>query len=84
MKKNILIGMPTLIELENFQRNIDLCYSLNLDLLEMNMNLPYLQVENLKKTHLPKDLQFSIHLHEELNVWDFNPKVRNAYIETIV
>lgn len=33
-KKNILLGMPTLIELENLQRNIDLCYLLNLNLLE--------------------------------------------------
>ena len=84
MKENILIGMPTLIELKTLQKNIDFCHSLNLDLLELNMNLPYLQVEELKKTQLPMDLQFSIHLPEELNIWDFNPKVRNAYTETLV
>lgn len=83
MNRNILLGMPTLIELETLQNNIDYCHSLDLDLLEINMNLPYLQVEELKRIHLPEDLKFSIHLPEELNVWDFNPKVRNAYIETI-
>jgi len=84
LNRNILLGMPTLIELKTLQKNIDCCHAQNLDLLEMNMNLPYLQIEALKHINLPKDIEFSIHLPEELNVWDFNPKVRNAYIETLV
>jgi len=83
LKNNIPVGMPTLIYLETLQKNIEFCHSINLDLLKMNMNLPYLQIEELKKIHLPKELQFSIHLPEDLNVWDFNPKVRKAYIETL-
>ena len=84
MKRNILLGMPTLIELGDMDKNIDFCRSLNLDLLELNMNLPYLQVGDLRKIDFPDDLKFSIHLPEEFNAWDFNPKVREAYLQTII
>lgn len=83
MKEHILLGMPTLLELKTLQDNIDFCHSLKLDILELNMNLPYLQIQELKKIDLPRDLKFSIHLPEELNVWDFNEKIRNAYIDTL-
>ena len=80
---NYLLGMPVLIELGSLEGNIDFCRSLGLDLLELNMNLPYLQIERLREVTLPGDLHFSIHLPEELNVWDYNPKVRNAYRDTL-
>jgi sugar phosphate isomerase/epimerase len=84
LKKYLLLGMPTLIELGSLEENIDFCHSLGFNLLEMNMNLPYLQIGELKKINLPRDLNFSIHLPEELNVWDFNPKIRKAYLETLM
>ena len=83
MKENTLLGMPTLIELKSLRENIGFCRSLGLGLLEMNMNLPFLQPDSLRKADLPGDLSFSLHLPEELNVWDFNPKVRSAYIDTL-
>ncbi len=84
MKENILLGMPTLIELGSLQKNIEFCRSMRFDLLELNMNLPSLQLETLKTAELPGDLQYSLHLPEELNVWDFNSKVRKAYSDTVL
>ena len=83
LDNNVLIGMPTLIELKSLKENIDLCNSLQLSLIELNMNLPYLQLENLKDIYANGEIQYSIHLPEELNIWDYNEKVKNAYLETL-
>ena len=83
IRKKIDLGMPTLIELSTLQENIDLCNELGLNLLEINMNLPQFQLGNLKETSKNNTISYSLHLPEELNVWDFNEKVRNAYFETI-
>ncbi len=76
--------MPTLIELNNLKDNIELCKQLNLDLLEINMNLPMYQLENLHKLPKSNDIEFSLHLPEELNVWDFNNYIKSAYINTVL
>ncbi len=82
--KNYLYGMSTLIELNTMQDNIDLCRELKLDLIEINMNLPYFQFSDLKKIKIEDDIIYSLHLPEEFNVWDFNERVKKAYIETII
>ncbi|MDC7223557.1 MAG: TIM barrel protein [Spirochaetales bacterium] len=74
-------GMPSLIECETLEENISLCRRLGLNLLELNMNLPLGQLEFLKKTDFPEDLEISLHLPEEFNVWDMNGKIKNAYRE---
>lgn len=83
MKQKYKLGMPTLIELDSLSENAGLCRKLNLDLLEINMNLPQFQVEELQD--LPIDhLEYSIHLPEDLDVWSYNEEVRNAHIETVL
>jgi sugar phosphate isomerase/epimerase len=77
------LGMPTLIELDSLEDNINLCRELKLDLIEINMNLPQFQVEKLCKMKLDKDIQYSLHLPEETNVWDFNNYIREAHLKTI-
>ena len=81
--KNVLIGMPTLIELKSIEENIDLCERLGLSLIELNMNLPYLQIENLRNLITYDEIRYSIHLPEEFNIWNYNKKIKNAYLETI-
>jgi sugar phosphate isomerase/epimerase len=84
----ILFGMPTLIECRTIEENIHLCKELELDFIELNMNLPQFQIENIDG-HQYKDLMeehgifFTIHLPEELNIADFNSKVRKAYLDII-
>ena len=46
----IQFGMPTLIENRTLQDNIDLCRSLGLHFIELNMNFPEYQLERLEKT----------------------------------
>lgn len=81
-------GMPSLIELNSLEENCRLCSSLNLDFLEINMNFPEYQAESfdaelysaLKNKY---GIYFTVHLSESMDVADINPKVRNAWLETV-
>ena len=85
----IQFGMPTLIENRTLQDNIDLCRSLGLHFIELNMNFPEYQLERLEKTdELLKaaeqaGIYYTIHLDENLNIADFNQLVTDAYLETV-
>lgn len=86
--QKLLLGMPTLIECKDIERNIDLCKELELDFIEINMNLPQFQLEQINPNYYIKlmadnNIFFTFHLPEETNVADFNPRVRKAYIDTI-
>ena len=82
-------GMPTLIENKTLEENIALCKSLGLSFIELNMNFPEYQIDQMEKLDLfyqkadEAGLYYTIHLDENLNVADFNPLVREAYLETV-
>lgn len=80
-------GMPTLIELETLGATTDLCTQLGLDFIELNMNMPQYQLHALQPDYLRrlqnKHLYFTLHLDENINVWDFNPLVAKAYMDTM-
>ncbi len=82
-------GMPTLIENRTLQDNIDLCSSLGLRFIELNMNFPEYQLACLEDTDTliraaeGAGLYYTIHLDENLNIADFNPLVAGAYLETV-
>lgn len=87
--KNIQFGMPTLIENRTLQDNVELCRSLGLKFIELNMNFPEYQVDRLEQVDLLIDtaenagIYYTIHLDENLNIADFNPLVTDAYLETV-
>jgi sugar phosphate isomerase/epimerase len=82
------LGMPTLIENRTLQENVDLCKSLGLKFIELNMNFPEYQVDKLEQTDTlisaakEAEIYYTIHLDENLNIADFNPLVTEAYLET--
>ena len=82
-------GMPTLIENRTLQDNIDLCSSLGLRFIELNMNFPEYQIACLEETDAliraaeEAGICYTIHLDENLNIADFNPLVAGAYLETV-
>lgn len=87
--KNLLLGMPTLIECGDIEENIALCKELGLDFIEINMNLPQFQIEQIDSEYYKKlmrdyNIFFTLHLPEETNVADFNPRVREAYIDNVI
>ena len=82
-------GMPTLIENRTLEKNAELCRFLGLNFIELNMNFPEYQVEQLEQTDSliriaeQTGLYYTIHLDENLNIADFNRLVSDAYLETV-
>ena len=82
-------GMPTLIENRTLEENIDLCASLGLRFIELNMNFPEYQADRLEDTgrllRLAEEagIYYTVHLDENLNIADFNRLVSDAYLETV-
>ncbi len=85
----IQFGMPTLIENRTLKDNADLCSSLGLKFIELNMNFPEYQadqlerVDDLVKIAEQAGIYYTIHLDENLNIADFNKLVSDAYLETV-
>ncbi len=80
-------GMPTLIETKGPEECAALCRELGLDFIELNMNLPQYQIDNLDTTKLLKTaadagIYYTIHLDENFNVCDFNRQIADAYLRT--
>ena len=85
----IHFGMPTLIESPSLMQSLNLCAELGLDFVELNMNLPEYQLENIDASSVSGMLAetgkyLSIHLDENLNVCDFNTAVAEAYLSTVL
>ena len=89
MKKATQFGMPTLIENKTLEDNIVLCERLGLKFIELNMNFPEYQLEQLEQTDTfikaaeQAQIYYTIHLDENLNIADFNLLVTDAYLETV-
>lgn len=84
----IEIGMPTLIELPEPEDCAALCSELGLQFVELNMNLPQYQADQLDAAKLlgiseKYGIFYTIHLDENLNISDFNPLVAEAYFRTV-
>lgn len=80
-------GMPFLIETGSREECVRLCKKLGLKFIEWNMNFPQCQLGCLDAVWLnevsqKEGIYFTIHLDENLNISDFNPRVRKAYLET--
>ena len=82
-------GMPTLIENRTLEDNIALCKELGLSFVELNMNFPEYQIDKIEDIHGfyqkadEAGIYYTIHLDENMNIADFNPLVREAYLETV-
>ena len=82
------IGMPSLIELAGLDECCELAKKLKLDFVELNMNMPSFRAEALNAKELTEakmryGIYFTVHLDENLNPFDFNRKVSEAYSDTL-
>lgn len=83
-----VFGMPTLVEFDTLEDNVKLCKKLGLSFIELNMNLPQFQIERIDIKKLV-DIQrnehifFTFHLPEELDVANFNAKIKKAYYDIV-
>ena len=85
----IQLGMPTLIEHSSLDQSLALCLELGLDFVELNMNLPEYQLDNINASDVVEMLAntgkyLTIHLDENINVCDFNNAIADAYLNTVL
>lgn len=81
------LGMPTLIELPEPEDCARLCQELGLQFVELNMNLPQYQADQIDAERLQKiketyNIYFTLHLDENLDPCNFNPHIAQAYRRT--
>lgn len=80
-------GIPTLIEASGPEESARLCSELGFSFVELNMNLPEYQqmdVGLLRAVSQRYGVYFTVHLDENMDVCDFNPRVANAYTQTML
>ena len=80
-------GIPTLLEAPGPEESAALCRELGFQFVELNMNLPEYQrwdIPRLRKAAEENQIFYTIHLDENLDVCDFNPRVSDAYLDTML
>lgn len=82
-------GIPTLIESPDMKSCAKLCNELDLQFVELNMNLPQYQpdmidIPRIKSVARDYNIFYTLHLDENLNPWDFNVRVQDAYTQTVI
>lgn len=80
-------GIPTLLEAPGPEEAAALCRELGFHFVELNMNLPQYQrwdIPRLQKAAKDNNIYYTIHLDENLDVCDFNPRVAKAYLDTML
>ena len=80
------IGIPTLLEISSLEDTIDLCHDLGLSIIEVNMTRPAFLPKSLHKQKMldlsaAHDIEFTLHLPEEMDLGTFHDPIRDAWIE---
>lgn len=80
------IGMPALVEYNTLNELVELCLKLKLDFIELNMNLPYNFIKNIKPEELIKirkdtNIEFTMHMPDDADLGTFYDSVRKGYVE---
>ena len=83
------LGMPALLEHETLEESAALCQALGLDFVELNLNLPGYQpgrvdVDEIRRVGEEYGISYTIHLDENLSLFEFNPMVADAWKETLL
>ena len=79
----MLLGMPTLIELDSLEENIHLCHELNLHFIELNMDLPYcnfkqMDIHKIKDLLDKHNLFLTMHFPEQADLGNYNEIIRES------
>ncbi len=80
-------GIPTLLETPGPMEAAALCKRLGFSFVELNMNLPQYQrweFSALREAEERYGVFFTIHLDEKMDLCDFNPRIAQAYLDTLL
>ena len=82
-------GMPALLEHRTLTEDAALCRDLGLEFIELNLNVPQYQPGRWDAAAISRvgeayGVDFTIHLDENLNLFEFNPLVAEAWQQTLM
>lgn len=82
-------GMPTLVECPDLEACCALGKELGLQFVEFNMSFPQYQLESVTAATLRRlreryGLYFTVHMDEQMNPFDFNRRIAEAYTEEML
>ena len=82
------LGMPALLEHDTLEQSAALCRELGLEFIELNLNLPQYQpgqvdVAQIRRVGDEYGIEYSLHLDENLNLFEFNTFVAQAWKTTL-
>lgn len=81
-------GMPTLIELRTVEEHARICAENGLDFYELNLAFPWFQSDKLDADDLLRikkkyGIDFTVHLHDEVNPLAFAPEMRAGAMKNV-
>ena len=80
-------GMPSLIECAGIEENVRLCRTFGLDFIELNMNLPMFQPDELPRAidyASRNGVGITIQADVNLDCMDFSAPVADAYLSVLI
>jgi sugar phosphate isomerase/epimerase len=85
MSERPLLGIPTLIEMPDFERTVELALRLQADFIELNMNMPEFCPESLPakkilECHERTGLDFTIHMPDDTDLASFHDPIREGHV----
>lgn len=84
----MLLGIPSLIEFRTVREHLAFARENGFSFFEMNLSFPWFQSDKLdidELIRLSKEygVGYTIHLHDQLNPFDFSPEIREGGIKSI-
>lgn len=85
----IAFGLPFLLETKTIAEATVLTKELGLSFVELNSNFPQCQINEMDPFYLLEQartnkIYYTLHLDDALNIADFNVRVREAYVESVL
>jgi sugar phosphate isomerase/epimerase len=82
------LGIPTLIEFNSVEQHLRFASEHGFDFVEINLSFPWYQsnrldVEQLVTLSKRYGVDYTIHLHDQVNPFDFSPEMRNGSLASV-
>ena len=83
------LGIPTLMDCSNVETLAGFCAQNGFAFVEMNQTFPWFQSDQIDAQTLraladQKHIGFTIHLHDQVNPFEFSPEMRKGSVENIL
>lgn len=85
MSERVRLGIPTIIELPDFEATVSLAQDLGADFVELNMNMPEfcpeaLPARMIRECHERTGLVFTIHMPDDTDLASFQDPIREGHV----